>query len=207
MKKTTYIMMAALCLLAVLAFAIPPLTLKPKEKIEKTLQRLDTTISLTTGECRVLTVTRNFGVSFVDGHEKDDDKENETVRVEVTDNAVSLLPYLEVVQKPGLTAPVFVADKAWLDNVSLTNRGDTLDINIDFHTLLAEENRRKSLTLVNILPAGRVIGRLEVPAGQPRSVSSDVGIEFHDLTDADLEVKSSFPGVTFTDCTFIKLSM
>lgn len=172
MKKTSYILFGALALLAVAAFAFPPLAF---EKFTPTTNIIAASTESCTDTVAPFTSLRVNADYYLACDGPDDEKRNLQLIISECDT---------------IDRPVIIMNRAWKDNTVFDTDGKALTINIDFHHLDEEENEKENTQGFYLYEPGcAMFARITVPTGMLETVAPQIcDLTLADFKDASLTI-------------------
>ena len=193
MKRTSYILIILLGVILVGSFLMPAVIYKKIEFSLQTLRADGDTVRVTTGFFITFDITNNM---WLMAQSANPEKEESDQLLKVT-----------VRQNPRLSEAVLVMDRAWQQNMTITNDSTTLKVELDMHSFKKENNIRPN---IEIAPDAAYVLTLEVPAGWVDTIKakSNLALTVEDFTDSDMVVSTSAsPPFEAVNCTFRQLTL
>ncbi|MDE6669542.1 MAG: hypothetical protein K2K26_07650 [Muribaculaceae bacterium] len=193
MKRTSYILIILLGVILVGSFLMPAVIYKKIEFSLQTLRADGDTVRVTTGFFITFDITNNM---WLMAQSANPEKEESDQLLKVT-----------VRQNPRLSEAVLVMDRAWQQNMTITNDSTTLKVELDMHSFKKENNIRPN---IEIAPDAAYVLTLEVPAGWVDTIKakSNLALTVEDFTDSDMVVSTSAsPSFEAVNCTFRQLTL
>lgn len=193
MKRTSYILIILTGVILIGSFLMPAVMYKKIEFSLQTLRADGDTVRVKTGFFITFDITNNM---WLTAQTANPEKEGSDQLLKVT-----------VRQNPQLSEAVLVMDRAWRQNMTITNDSTALKVELDMHCFKKENNIRPN---IEIVPEAAHVLTLEVPAGWVDTIraKSNLALTVEDFTDSDMVVSTSAsPLFEAVNCTFRQLTL
>lgn len=179
MKKTTYILIATIVLLAVFSFFCPIIFLKQNEgktnKIVLATQHKTTTIKQ----------PRFSGIEVSYTYGNSDTK-------------------IEIVESDTIPEPTITMDKSWDGNIDYSIKDGTLYISTTMQRIFSKDNH----AYIVIPDDNATIATIIVPKGMLKAVTGQsASVILRNFKESELTLTDNWENVTMTDCSFKTLSI
>lgn len=192
MKKTTYILIAFLAGLLILAFVTPLIFLTDNNLSDEELEKHSATLSAGKDSSRV-EVAPFKSISPI--------TENISSHISVQYEAPT---YITVIESDSVKAPTVYLDSYWNGNISVDVEDTSLYLYIDMKVL--RKGSQGKVTYITVPPEAARMAVVEVPRGSLQYIETGLfGLELEGFKDADMYVQSS-SGLSVEDCSFSHLT-
>ncbi len=193
MKRTSYILIILVGIVLICSFLMPAVLYKKVEFSLQTLRADGDTVRVTAGFFITFDIKNNRWLMAQTSNSDEEESDQQLLKVTVRQN-------------PRLTEAVLVMDRAWEQNMTVSQDSTTLKIELDMHSFKKEGNDWPN---IDIAPDAANVLTLEVPPSWVDTIKAknNLALTVEDFTDSDMVIETSAaPVFEAVNCAFRRLT-